>query len=132
LKKLIAIFLLLQFLTNNSFAEEVIKLPKLFTHYYHHSHEHNDKSNFIDYLAKHYSKNNEQDEHDADDEHRKLPFKHCDDCCVNVHAPLLAFMPSLNETDSVFAVVIIRKYSFQNEKIKSICSSPIWQPPKFA
>ncbi len=132
LKKITSIFLLLQFLTNNSFAEEVIKLPKLFTHFHHHSHEHQDKSTFVDYLAKHYSNDHEKDEHKGEDGDCNLPFKHCNDCCVNAHAPVLAFIPTFEETGSVFAIVVIRKYTFENEKIKSICSPPIWQPPKLA
>jgi hypothetical protein len=130
LKKLIAIFLLLQFLTNNSFAEEVIKLPKLFQHYQHHSHKHKDINGFADYILKHYVHEHEKDMHDGDDDHRNLPFKHSNGCCVHMHAPVLAFVPSFIEANSAFATDVVRKYTFENEKIKSICSPPIWQPPK--
>lgn len=132
MKNFIAIFLLLQFLTNNSFAEEIIKLPKLFTHFNHHSHEHHEKSDFIDYLDQHYSNDHEKDDHKDKDGDCNLPFKHCDGCCVNAHAPVLAFIPTFQEIDIVFTIAISRKYSFENEKIKSICSPPIWQPPKLA
>jgi len=131
-KKFISIFLLLQFLTNNSFAEQLIKLPKLFTHYHHHSHTHHDTKNFVDFLVKHYSNDHEKDQHAGDDKDCDLPFKHCDGCCVNVHVPVLAFIDSFEETDFSFAIAITRKYASENEKIKSICSPPIWQPPKRA
>jgi hypothetical protein len=132
LKKLTAIFLLLQFLTNNSFAEEIMKLPKLFTHYYHHSHEHRDSSDFTDYLVQHYSNDHEKEEHRGEDSDCNLPFKHCDNCCVSAHAPVLAFMPSVEESGLVFAIAITKTYTFENDKIQSMCSPPVWQPPKFS
>lgn len=130
MKKITTIFLLLQFLTNNTFAEEFAKLPKLFTHFYHHTHEHKDVVDFGDFITKHYFDAHKESEHQGEDKDCDLPFKHCDDCCVNAHAPIMAFIPQV--IDAKFDVIIIsaKKYSFQNEKIKSICSPPIWQPPK--
>lgn len=132
MKKFTAIFLLLQFLTNNSFAEEFIKLPKLFTHYYHHSHEHHDKRNFIDYLVLHYSGNHFKDEHRGEDGDCNLPFKHCNNCCMSAHAPVLAFIPSTGTIDFGFVTAITKSYTTENDKIFSISSTPVWQPPKFA
>jgi hypothetical protein len=131
-KKLTAIFLLLQFLTNNSFAEEVIKLPTLFTHYYHHSHEHRDISNFRDFLVMHYFSDHQKEEHRGEDSDCNLPFKHCHDHGVSVHAPVLAFIPTVEKTDIVFAILITKIYSSENDKIQSMCSPPVWQPPKFS
>jgi hypothetical protein len=130
-KKLIAIFLLLQFVTNNTFAEELIKLPKLFTHFYHHSHEHHDSNNFVSYLSEHYSGNPENNKHQGEDNHCNLPFKHCDNCCINSHVPLIAFMPVFQETKFLCVTISCKKHTFENEKIKNSCASSIWQPPKF-
>ncbi|MBA2610743.1 MAG: hypothetical protein H0U95_02145 [Bacteroidetes bacterium] len=132
MKKLVAIFLLLQFLTNNAFAEELIKLPKLFTHFYHHSNEHHDSDDFVDFLVDHYSDNHKENKHDEDDNDCDLPFKHCEGCCLTSHIPLIAFIPSFNGSEFVFSVISKEKYSNENEKIKSMCSPPIWQPPKLA
>ena len=49
---------------------------------------------FVDFLAQHYSDKHEQTGHPEDDEDCNLPFKHCDGCCVNMHAPIVAFIPS--------------------------------------
>lgn len=132
MKKIIAILLLLQFLTNNSFVEELTKLPALFTHFYHHSHEHNDTHNFLTYLVKHYSENHEENEHQGEDEKCNLPFKNCDGCCINIHVPLLAFMPSYDEAEFVFNISTNEQYTFKSEKIKSLRLHSIWQPPKFS
>ena len=130
MKKLLTIFLLLQFLTNNTFAEELIKLPKLFTHFYHHSKEHHDTDNFADYLSDHYSADHQEEKQDDEDGDCELPFKHCDGCCLTSHTPLIASVPAFNTNEFVFVVTSSKKYTFENEKIKSICSPPIWQPPK--
>ena len=132
LKKLVAIFFLLQFLTNNAFAEELIKLPKLFTHYYHHSHEHHDTDDFVDYLADHYSADHKEDKHDDQDGDCELPFKHCDGCCLTTHSPIIASVPSFDDNEFVVEITASKQYISENEKIKSICSPPIWQPPKIS
>ncbi len=132
LKKLISIFLLLQLVTNNTFAEELSKLPRLFTHYYHHSQEHHDSDDFVDYLVNHYSDNHEEDEHQEEDKDCNLPFKNCDGCCVSTHVPLIAFMPVFEEVEFVLTIASSEKYTLENEKIRSISDSSIWQPPKLA
>ena len=131
LKKFLAIFLLLQFLTNNSFAEELFKLPKLFIHFHHHAHEHHDTDGFFNFLNKHYSNNHEKEEHSGEDKDCDLPFKHCSDCCVGSHAPIIAFLPTFNEARYDLRPASLEKHILKNEKIKSICSPSIWQPPKF-
>lgn len=130
MKKLLAIFLLLQFVTNNAFAEELIKLPKLFAHFYHHSNDHHDTDNFADFLADHYSNEHKENKHEEEDGDCDLPFKHCEGCCLTSHAPFIAAVPSFNASEFVFIITSSKKYTFENEKIKSICSPPIWQPPQ--
>ncbi len=137
LKKLIAIFLLLQIASSNAFAEEVIKLPKLFTHFYHHSQEHKDTKGFFDFLHKHYSDHHENDVHskkhnDEDDKDCDLPFKHCGNSCINIHAPVLGFVSSYLTTD--FNVVILESspYTSENDRIETNDLCSIWQPPKLA
>lgn len=130
MKKIVSIFLLLQFVTNNAFAEELIKLPKLFTHYHHHSHEHHDTGSFTDFLSKHYSGNHENNEHQGEDNDCNLPFKHCNNCCVGSHSPLIAFIPVFKGVPLSIITILFNNYSLENEKIKSMCVSSIWQPPK--
>lgn len=134
-KKLIAIFLLLQIVSNNAFAEELIKFPRLFTHFYHHAHEHKDIKNFFDFLHKHYSDHHKSDsaleKHDGEED-SKLPFKHGGNCCVNLHAPTLAFVSTYLSAD--FNIVVLKPlhYANENDRIESNDLCSIWQPPKLA
>jgi hypothetical protein len=125
--------LLLQFATNNSFAEQVIKLPALFTHFYHHRSEHKDITTFADFLYIHYYTDHEaanpSQKDDGDDGHCKLPFKHCGNC-VNAHTPVVGFLPTVFITS--FSIPQQNNYCFrcEDDRIQSLEISAIWQPPK--
>jgi hypothetical protein len=127
LKKALLIFLLLQFSSNNSFAEELFRLPALFSHYRHHATEHHDKGGFFDFLYKHYAV-----EEDAnDDEHHGLPFKHSGSCCLSAHSASACFLPSFS-TD--FSLYQTSSHCFfpEDERIQSLKLNSIWQPPKLS
>ena len=136
LKKIIAIFLLLQIVTNNAFAEELVKMPRLVTHFYHHSHEHKDTKDFFDFLHKHYSDHHENDKHSQkhsdEDNDCNLPFKHCNNCCLNIHISTIGFLPTFLNTE-FFSIQIKNENFFpENDRIESFDFSSIWQPPKLA
>lgn len=131
MKKIVSIFLLLQFLTGNAFAEELVKLPTLFTHFYHHSQEHDDNDNFLDFVVEHYSDNHEKEEH-QEDKDCHLPFKHCDGCCVNAHIPLIGFTPNYDVLEFNLTISTNNEYFFENEKAENACCFSIWQPPKIS
>lgn len=133
MRKIIAIFLLLQIVTNSVFAEELVKIPRLFTHYFHHAEEKRDVHDFIDFLQQHYSnhQNEMQGEQESyDDDDCNLPFKHCGNCCVSVHMPIIGFIS--NNINSCFNYVQIINVGFvnENERIESLDICTIWQPPK--
>lgn len=134
LKKLIAIFLLLQVVSNNAFAEELIKLPSLFTHFYHHATEHKDIDGFFDFLHKHYSDHHQDDphagKHKDEDKHCNLPFKHCHDGAVNAHAPAPGFVPAYLTTAYNFILIKSVNYTSENDRILSNDLCSIWQPPR--
>ncbi len=136
LKKVIVIFLLLQIASNNAFAEEFIKLPRLFTHYYHHAHEHKDVKDFYDFLHKHYADHQKNDahskNHNSDDDDCKLPFKHCGNCCINIHAHVLGFISSYLTADLNVVELRSSRYISENERIESNDLCSIWQPPKLS
>lgn len=132
LKKIISIFLLLQFVTNNSFGEDLFKLPKLFSHFHHHAHEHKDITDFGDFITKHYFDSHQQSEHQGEDKDCDLPFKHCNNCCVGSHGSLIAFIPVFKGVPLLVTTISLNNYSLENEKIKSMCASSVWQPPKLA
>ena len=136
LKKVIVIFLLLQIISNNTFAEELIKLPKLFTHYYHHTYEHKDTKNFLDFIHKHYSNHHQNDahskQHSEEDNDCNLPFKHCGNCCVNVHTSAIGFVSSYLTTDFNFTFIKSTGFFYKNNTIENNNLSSIWQPPKIS
>lgn len=113
-----------------------MKLPKLFTHFQHHANEHKDIKNFFDFLHKHYSDHHEKDSHSKDhngeDNDCDLPFKHCGNCCVNVHAPTVGFLCS--SLDPNFSCVVLKSSVFipENDRFQSNDLHSIWQPPKLA
>ncbi|MCA0431214.1 MAG: hypothetical protein LCH32_12010 [Bacteroidetes bacterium] len=133
MKKIIVIFLLLQIISNNAFAEELIKLPSLFQHYNHHKISHNKDLTFINFLKIHYSDINadtHNTSHDEDDKDCNLPFKHCNDCCFNIHIPLYGL--TSNYVSAICNYIIIQSFSYininENISCTDLCS--IWQPPK--
>lgn len=136
LKKIIAIFLLLQIVTNNAFAEELIKMPRLFTHYYHHSSEHKDSKDFFDFLHKHYSDHHEKDthskKHSDEDNDCQLPFKHCGGCCLNIHSPAIGFVPTILNADYTYYQIKNTGFTAHNDRIESLDICNIWQPPKIS
>jgi hypothetical protein len=86
----------------------------------------------MQYLVLHYSGNHVRDEHRGEDGDCNLPFKHCDNCCVNAHATAPAFIPSTATIVFGYVTAITKTYTSENDKIFSICSPPVWQPPKSA
>lgn len=133
-KKIISIFLVLQIISNNGFAEELIKIPGLITHYYHHSQEHKDTKDFFDFLHKHYSDHHKGDRHadgkHAEDEDCNLPFKHCGSCCLNLHSSVIGFVPICLNTNYIFFQDKNTIFLTENDRIESSNISSIWQPPK--
>lgn len=135
-KKLITIFLLLQIVTNNAFAEELIKVPRLITHYLHHTTKHKDTKDFFDFLHKHYSNHhqteNHSQQHGGEDNDCQLPFKHCGSCCLNVHVPAIGFVPPPLNTHSLSIQVQAANFISENDRIESLDLPAVWQPPKLA
>lgn len=126
LKKALLIFLLLQFASNNSFAEELLRLPALFSHYRHHTVEHRDVGNFFDFLYIHYAADDGSD----DTEHHGLPFKHKGDSCLNMHNAPACFLHALPDADFSLYQISDSEFYAEDERIQSLELSSIWQPPK--
>ncbi|MFN5673774.1 MAG: hypothetical protein ACK46W_01730 [Bacteroidota bacterium] len=136
MRKIVVIFLLLQIVTNNIFAEELIRMPRLFTHYFHHSNEHKDTKDFFDFLHKHYSDHHEKDthskKHSDEDNDCQLPFKHCGGCCLNVHSSVIGFVPTILSADYTFPQIKNTGFMAQDDRIESLDICNIWQPPKIS
>lgn len=135
LNRLIAIFLLLQMASNTVFAQELIKVPRLFTHYYHHAYAHKDVDGFLDFLHQHYAAHHQNEAHSAnhngEDNDCNLPFKHCSS---NVTASYLmwGFVASGNFAGICAPGAEGKLFVFENERIQSFELNNIWQPPRLA
>jgi len=129
LKKILLIVLCTQVLLPNDLLQDIVKLPVLVVHYFHHNHT--DKHiHFTDFIADHYS---DHEHHDKDhDNHNNLPFHNHD---FNFQqsiftAVLLDIFPSIQSNYSTAnrKTKIISRQHFQS----STALSSIWRPPKFA
>ncbi len=129
IKNILPIILCVQLLIPSSFLQQLLKLPVLIAHYFHHSHT-GKHIHFTDFIADHYSNH---EHHDKDhNNHNNLPFHNHD----------------FNFQQSIFTTVVLDIFpSFQsnycttNRKSKifsrqhfhsSTAYSSIWRPPRFA
>lgn len=126
MKRLIILFLVLQFFTNHEAFAEMVKLPFLFDHY----NETASSSSFADFLKSHYSnEHNQGNEHD----HGKLPFKHSDNGGANHPSPNISVVI---KTDNLYSLkpfsIPVQQTFYSNDRIPSSFINNIWQPPKLA
>lgn len=122
--------------SNNVFAGELAKMPKLFTHYFHHAQEHGDVRGFVDFLQKHYAGGHgsyaENDRHEEDAEDCKLPFKRCGNCGQGLHSSSVGFISSYAGTDFISHQTKTSYLIQEDKNIPSQHRDSIWQPPKRA
>ncbi|MBL7884531.1 MAG: hypothetical protein JNL69_10715, partial [Bacteroidia bacterium] len=76
MRLILALFISLQIITNNTFVEDIARIPLLFEHYHHHQKEETPNITFGEFLAMHYN-NDHQDTNDIN--HHSLPLKHTND-----------------------------------------------------
>ncbi|MGE0568978.1 MAG: hypothetical protein AB7O73_13640 [Bacteroidia bacterium] len=130
MKTIIAIFLSLQFLSNNTFAEEALRLPVLFEHFAHHQHEGEEQGStgFFHFLYDHYIENHGEK---PDSHHDNLPFKHSDNCSNHSHT-VITYIPTANSFDYPIPLNECSLSIFSEFFLNSQFLSSIWQPPKTA
>jgi hypothetical protein len=126
MKKLLALFITLQLITNHEAFAEMVKLPFLFHHY----NETSDNTTFIEFLKTHYS---ETQHENSDHDHGKLPFKHSEDGCSHHPSPVISVVIKTDQHYELKpAVFSAPKIVFSNDEIPSLFINTIWQPPKLA
>lgn len=127
-KKVVAIFFLVLFLTANTAFGEVLRLPVLFHHYMEHV-EWDNNSSLLRFLSAHYASKiaHPDDQHH---DHERLPFKTSD--CQATH--IVTIVPQLFSLSS--EVVFISGDATQAMYSQPHCSdshlNSIWQPPRFS
>ena len=124
MKKILALFIALQLISNHEAFAEMLKLPFLFHHYS----ETAANTSIIDFLKTHYSENQHED---SDHDHNKLPFKHADDGCSNHPSPVISVVIQ-SESDYIIKpfVTTSQKIVYSNDRIPNSFINNIWQPPK--
>ncbi len=125
MRNVIAIFLLFQILTNNTFVEDIFRVPTLIEHYFHHQDESPELS-LIDFLSIHYS--NEASAEDTDSTHHSFPLKHSKDV-GHVHTAPVFTLPNLQSGFSIIPSEVEHHTSYPyfipNHNLEAI-----FQPPK--
>ena len=126
MKSLFALFFSFHFLCSQTFGLELVKLPFLFVHFAKHCSENNSIS-FLSFINEHYTDINSQDN---DQEHDKLPFKHCSDSYTH-HSFAIPFVFN-GGVQSVINLPIENKNNFKphSSQVSSNYYGNIWQPPK--
>lgn len=125
MKKVVILFLTLQFFTNHEAFAELVKLPFLFDHYHQTAHQ----QTFINFLKEHYSDNHQ----DKDHEHGKLPFKHSEDGCSHHPTPNISVVIKTEHNYSLSLLeFIVHQSVISNDRLPSSFSDSIWQPPKLS
>lgn len=120
-----AIFISLQIITNNTFAEDIARIPSLIEHYNHHKKEETPDISFWDFVLLHYASNdNSNDAH-----HDSLPLKHGNDV-GHVHLISAFTIPEYQFAFSVhtaeFNHIVATAQFIPNNNLDAI-----FQPPKF-
>jgi hypothetical protein len=127
LKKILLTVLCLQFLFPNDLLQDIVRLPVLVAHYFHHNHAAK-HVHFTDFIAEHYS--NHEHHNEDHDQHDNLPFHN----------------HGLHFQQGIFTVTVLEifqtgipDYSITNPNDKiiirqhfysSTALSSIWRPPK--
>jgi hypothetical protein len=129
LKKILLTVLCIQFLLPNDLLQDIVKLPVLVAHYFHHNHT-GKHIHFTDFIAGHYSNH---EHHDKDHgNHTNLPFHNHG---FNFHQSIFTLA-----VPDIFPA-FLSDYGLANCKTKiisrqhfysSAAISSIWRPPKLA
>ncbi len=132
MKKTISIFFLFIFLSANTEAHQLFKLPILLHHYFDHK-KSEPTISFSEFMHKHYSndvvKTTHTHQKNHTNEHTKLPFKSHD--CSVVHSSII-YSTAFNFMFKYQVPVTANNGISYCERFQpaSILAS-IWQPPKF-
>jgi hypothetical protein len=124
MKKLIAIAIVLIYVTSFTEVHQFFKIPVLWQHYL----EHQQKDNtitFLQYLSHHYETHDDHDDdHDRD---KELPFKDFEHCAFVQAMTLPTDKLELKLENYIFKKIYACYY---NKFITAFHLTEIWQPPK--
>jgi hypothetical protein len=124
MKKLIAIAIVLIYVTSFTEVHQFFKIPVLWQHYL--EHQQKDKTiTFLQYLSHHYETHDDHDDdHDRDME---LPFKDFGHCSFVQAVTLPTYKLELKVDNYIFKKTYVCYY---NKFITAFHLTEIWQPPK--
>ncbi|WP_276502714.1 hypothetical protein [Terrimonas pollutisoli] len=128
MRNILFVVLCLQTILPHSLLQDIVRLPVLVTHYFHHNHS-GRHFHFTDFIAQHYFNKGYHDKHP--DEHDNLPFRH-HDYDVQQIIIVLASHDYSCALPPVYNVNRKNKIVFNQHFCSSSASSSVWKPPKFA
>ena len=128
MKKIYAILFLFIFLCANTAFGQLLKLPALIQHFHLHEKDNTDTGHhmdFFDFIKKHY---NDSTTDKPGHDHKDLPFKGSNSCCLNSQIVLPQYNHLLNNIPSVHTPVnLVARNQFY---YSSAFLVTIWQPPR--
>lgn len=110
-----------------SWMQDIVQIPLLVAHYFHHN-QSGDHIHFTDFIALHYSDINN---HEQNDQHHNLPFKHHDATVEQNTIPVAVVDPGFKISAVEFATDSENKITAGQHFYSSLSLSAIWRPPKF-
>jgi hypothetical protein len=122
MKRIISFFLIVIICFSNTEMYQLLKTPKLISHYFQHNYNHSVA--FTDFLKIHYFNNHPKDSDEKDD--RQLPFK-SDECTNNATFFLPALVTEFNTPD--YSQPINYKCNYQVHYPTDYIAT-IFQPPR--
>jgi len=126
MKALLAIFISLQIVSNNTFVEDIARIPSLIEHYKHHTKEETPDISFLDFVILHYASNDDSN----DVHHHSLPLKHSNDV-GHIHLISAFTLPDYQLGFSIHATGVSHPTLFTQFVPKNNLDA-IFQPPRFS
>jgi hypothetical protein len=125
MKLILALFISLQIITNNTFVEDIARIPVLVEHYQHHQQEETPNISFAEFISMHYG----SDANESNDiHHHSLPLKHTNDV-GHIHLLPVFTLPESKLGFSIIPVEIEHN-TFHAQFIPNHNLDAIFQPPK--
>lgn len=118
------VFFSLQIITNNTFIEDITRIPALIQHFNQHQKKETPNISFFDFIVLHYS----SDKNSTDISHHSLPLKHANDV-GHVHTIQAFTVPDIHLSFTVIPSDIHHSTAL-SQFISHQCLESIFQPPK--
>jgi hypothetical protein len=132
-KKLLVLLFAVQLFSGRFLSEELLRLPALVQHFFHHVSEENENISFSEFLAEHYTDTTKHPahQHNEENDHNNMPLKAHDhgNCCASAFNFCFPEIQQLSNKPVPSALNYEIEYSVP---LRSQYDQNIWQPPKIS